>query len=632
VTVTGLTQDILTMRLNWIFAVWLLGVSLASAQTPPVIFFTDLTSGPNSHGENVGGFSGAYVTLYGNYFGSSQGSSKVTLNAANCLRVASWGGAWQWYQKIVVQLGPNCSSGNFVVTANGVVSNPIPFAVRSGHIYFVSPEGKDGNNGSFASPWKTIPHAVQTAGASAGNVIYVRNGVGQATDDGQGWRSALLLRSQWCKGTISMPNALLAYPGAIVTLGTTAGPDSAIRGTDSSGGGGACQGGWTFAGLQLRGTYMSIGLNGQSSTSPSSNWRIVGNDMTCPHGTGATACFEASFSSDLKAYGNNVHDTGEIGPPGASALYHGVYFSTDTNHVDFGWNTIANVRGCRGLQLHSTDGYGLYDYNIHDNVIHDTQCDGIVLATTNPSQGQVSVFNNLIYNAGKGPNNPEHTGAWNCIYLAAYTKKGPAGRGTIEVYGNTMYNCGSFASPPYRGSNNGVLNDGGSDPVKIHLQNNIIYQLNSSTPYFANGNPLPDGVYGENNVMYGIGKPPSNTYVTGTINGNPQFVNPGTDFHLSSAASPANGAGRNSSPLTTYDHDGVLRRSPPAVGAYEYAATPAAKNPTPTPIDSHVFEFRPARAGDFELGKRRTKNENKVPVVGMEYKEHAVPIKPRLQK
>jgi hypothetical protein len=568
-------------RLRWIFLTWPLIASLVSAQSAPVIFFSDLTSGPNSRGETVGAFSGSYVTLYGNFFGSSQGSSKVTLNGADCLRVVSWGTTWQWYQKIVVQLGFRCASGNFAVSVNGTGSNLIPFTVNNGRIYFVSTDGKDSNNGSFASPWKTIPHAVQTTGGGAGNVIYVRNGVRQDTDDGQGWRAALLLRAEWCKGRALQPNALVAYPGATVTIGTATGPDSGIRSTDSSGGGGACQGGWTFAGLQLHGTHMGIGLNGQSRTSPSSDWRVIGNDISCPNGDGPTACFEASHSSNLKMYGNYVHDVGRIGPPTASALYHGVYFSTDTNHVDFAWNVIANVRGCRGLQLHSTDGYDLYDYSIHDNTIHDTQCDGIVLATMNPEEGQISLFNNVIYNAGKGPNNPEHTGAWHCIYLAAYTNRGPAGRGTVEVYGNTMYNCGGFLTPPYRGSNGGVQNGGGKDPVKIHLQNNVIYQLNISAPYFDNENPVPDGIYGTNNVMYGIGKPPAGEHVTGTINSDPHFVNPGTDFHLS-APGPSNGAGSKVSPVAANDHDGIVRRSPSAVGAYEYSAT-AGDNKTSRP-------------------------------------------------
>lgn len=571
----------LIMRVIFFVLTLLLEASLASAQSAPVIFFSDLMSAPNSHGEKAGEFSGAYVTLYGNFFGLPQGSSRVALNGANCLRVVSWGTAWRWYQKIVVQLGPRCSSGDFVVTVSGVASNPLPFAVTNGHIYFVSPNGNDRRSGSFADPWKSIPHAVQTAGAGAGNVIYVRDGASQLVDDGQGWHAALLLRTEWCKGTASQPNALVSYPDASVTIGTATGPDTGIRSTGTTGGGGACPGGWTFAGLQLRGTFMAVDLNGQSRTSPSKNWRIVANDITCPNGNGATACLATSDSSDLKVYGNNIHDAGRIGPPAASALYHGVYFSTDTNHVDFGWNTIANVRGCRGLQLHSTDGYDLYDYSIHDNIIHDTQCDGIVLATTDPSKGQISVFNNVIYNAGTGPNNLEHTGAWHCIYLAAYTRRGPVGRGTVEVYGNTMYNCGSFAAPPYGNSNGGVRNAGGSDPVKVHLQNNILYQLNSSAPYFENENPLPDGIYGTNNIMYGIRRPYTSGQITGTRNSNPEFVNPGTDFHLKSENSPANGAGTKASPVAPSDHDGFRRSSQPAIGAYEYVAGAAGKSAGP---------------------------------------------------
>src|ERR1700746_1875851 len=69
-------------------ALLLAGASSVRAQSPPPrLFFTDLDSGPNSGGESVGGFAGAYVILYGNFFGSSQGSSTVTWNGLNCLRV-----------------------------------------------------------------------------------------------------------------------------------------------------------------------------------------------------------------------------------------------------------------------------------------------------------------------------------------------------------------------------------------------------------------------------------------------------------------------------------------------------------------------------------------------------------------
>ena len=94
--------------------------AVVKAQTPsPVIFFTDIQSGPATGGESVSGFAGAYITIYGNNFGASQGASTITLNGSSCGRVVSWGTAHFWYQKIVYQLGPTCTTGHFVITVNG---------------------------------------------------------------------------------------------------------------------------------------------------------------------------------------------------------------------------------------------------------------------------------------------------------------------------------------------------------------------------------------------------------------------------------------------------------------------------------------------------------------------------------
>jgi len=113
------------MRLKWLPLTLLLAVSFASAQqSAPALFFTDLTNGPNTGGETVSGFSGVYVTLYGNFFGTTQGTSTVTWNSQNCLHVVTWGTSWLWYQKIVVQLGFSCTagSGNFVVSLGYLVA------------------------------------------------------------------------------------------------------------------------------------------------------------------------------------------------------------------------------------------------------------------------------------------------------------------------------------------------------------------------------------------------------------------------------------------------------------------------------------------------------------------------------
>src|SRR6266581_7654888 len=143
------------------FLLLLAVVLTASGQTqPPHIFFTDLTSGPNTGGETVNGYSGAYVTIYGNFFGSSQGTSTVTWNSQNCLRVVQptgsytgWGSSHLWYQKIIVQLGSSCTPGvgNFVVTTPSGSSNDLSFTVRTlgtNRIYFAATSG--GNYSTIA--------------------------------------------------------------------------------------------------------------------------------------------------------------------------------------------------------------------------------------------------------------------------------------------------------------------------------------------------------------------------------------------------------------------------------------------------------------------------------------------------
>ncbi|MCG7383093.1 right-handed parallel beta-helix repeat-containing protein [Paenibacillus sp. ACRRY] len=58
------------------------------------------------------------------------------------------------------------------------ISNPVP-TNGSDHqeVYYISPEGDDGNNGSIQSPWKTMQHASDHA--TPGSTVYLREGVYQ---------------------------------------------------------------------------------------------------------------------------------------------------------------------------------------------------------------------------------------------------------------------------------------------------------------------------------------------------------------------------------------------------------------------------------------------------------------------
>jgi hypothetical protein len=521
-------------------SVVLCAVGLASAA--PRIFYTDLDSGPK----------GAIVTIVGKRFGPSAGpSSYVTVGAGRVAGYPCWSET-----KICVELGPAATTGPIVVTTPDGASNGVPFTVRAGRIFFVGASGKDSNSGSYKSPWKTLLKARDSM--KPGDITYALDGVSQTTDDGQGFNTCMLLRTG---GVPGMPVAIVAYPGATVTLGNNNGPASAIRSI-----GHAEAGNWVFAGLTMRGQNMTVNLAGAD------HWRFVDNDMSCPNGDEASACFSTQLTSDIKFYGNNVHDAGKLT---ASALYHGVYFSTDSNHVEVGWNTIANVHGCRGLQFHSSPlqgggpsdptGHNMYDLSVHDNLIHDTQCDGIIFATVDPSKGKVEAYNNVIYNAGKGPANPENSGNWACIYAAGGTNTGSPGGGVIEVYNNTMYNCGTFANPPYDSSRAGVMNGGHNPNLSIQVKNNIIY-LSGGVPYLIGPKT---GIHGYNNLFYGGGSSSGFPDVHNTVKQDPLFVNLSQhDFHLG-GGSPARHAGADVG--RGADRDGLPRDANTgfAIGAYQ---------------------------------------------------------------
>jgi hypothetical protein len=539
----------------------LIGPLSAHAQSaPPRIFFTDLISGPNSGGESVSGFSGAYVTIYGNFLGSSQGSSTVTLNGASCLRVVSWGTTYLQYQKIVVQLGSSCASGPFAVTTSAGASNTDQtFTVQSGHIYCVSNSGNDSSSGAFPSScWATIVKAKNTI--AAGDIAYIENGVSQTSQDA--FTACLSIQNNGSSGS---PMALVAYPGATVTVGGAGNSLTAIRVPNL----GLPASHWVIAGMTfLSGGTSAFSIGGVGST----DWRVIGNYISCPSGNGETGCFNASLASNIYFYGNEVTNTGVSG---ASKQYHSVYFTTDTNHVWCAWNAIHNNNTCREIQFHSsplcspscgsgdTTGFDQYDLHVHDNLIHDGICDGINFATVDPSKGTVEAYNNVIYSEGKGPDPPDGFANYACIYSPGYTNNGTSGSGAVLVSNNTLYDCGARGG--LNGGGNGAIGSiSTSNGLSMQLKDNIVYQ-NGSEPYLESGATSLAAC--DHNLWFGGGSAPSQC--SASVTSNPSFVSLGSDFHLQSG-SPAINAGVNTGVST--DKDGLSRPQGSAytLGAYEF--------------------------------------------------------------
>lgn len=568
----------------WLLAVLLFGgASALQAQTqPPALFFSDLESGANSGGENVNGAAGAYVTLYGNFFGSTQGSSTVTWNGLNCLRVVpptgaytGWGMAHLWYQEIIVQLNSTCTPGpgNFVVTTSGGTSNGIPFTVRSGNIYCVSKTGSDSNSGKFPSCWANPSHAFSSM--SAGDTTYWQGGV---TVTGGGGLGGL----DWgASGSAGNPVAMVSYPGATPQPGV-----NCSGGGCSNGIGIRCSVGFpsncqylTLAGLSIIGSGMAW-----ESQYTANNQRFVGNYFSCTGPPGAVGCFETSQTSQVKFLGNEVANIVSSGTTGKQ--YHGVYFSTDTNHVEMAWNSVHNNNSCRAVQIHSspvnlTTGYNQFDLSLHDNLIHDDPCDGILFATVDPSQGKVEAYNNVIYHVGLGPDPNDGEASYSCIRVAQYTNNGSPGTGTVEIYNNTLSDCGSHVGT--FGLSGTLSFQPGT--VGVNYRNNIAYQ--SSGEFFTNSGSAFSGLTltgSSNNIWFG-GNQAAPSWSSNNITVDPLLVNrAANNLHLQSG-SPALDAGITIASTNSYkgyqvwngrpmDRDGVTRAQGSGydIGAYEFFA------------------------------------------------------------
>jgi hypothetical protein len=565
-----------------------LGVSLsvsvrftfsATSSTTPTIFFTDLISGPNGGGESS---NGTYVTIYGNNFGLSP---TVTVGGGQAL-IKSAPSSYQWYQKMTIQLNSASRTGNIIITNANGSSNGVSFTIRSGSIYCVSTGGNDANPGTFSGGcWRTIPKARHSR--IAGDIVYLENGVTQTTLDD--YASAVWLGDSG-NGTSANPIAFVVYPGASVTIGANSGTFSnALRGNSIHGSNNY----FVIAGLNLIGPREAIELSPVLD-----GWRIVGNNMTCPNGSGQAACFHANTSTNVMFYGNNIHDIGSTAGL-IDKYYHAVYFTTNANHIDVGWNTIVpnpvgstTSGGCRAIQFYSTGGSDQFDLHVHDNLIHDAICDGINFATVNANAGTVEAYNNVVYHTGTGPDPGDGASNYSCVNVGSSSPK----TANVELYNNSFYDCGSRGN-----SNSGAL----SIYTGTRLRNNIVQQK-SGEPYLTSRNSVTPS--GSNNEWFGSGNGLSQT--TANINADPRFVSIVTpDLHLQSG-SPAINSGMGG--LVSNDKDGIPRPQGSAydIGAYEYlsgviftptpTATPTPSTssaPTPTPTPTKTPTPSPTTSG-----------------------------------
>lgn len=526
----------------------------------PRVYYLDLVSGPV----------GTILTIGGNNFGSSQLTSTVKVNGVSASTVYTWTNT-----KIQFAVPALATSGTVVVTVGGATSicenhdDGCSFTVRAGSIFYVSPTGSDTTGtGTFAAPWATIPHALPSV--VAGSILYIQNGYIMTAPDGTGWHAALLLSTGHGanQGTAANPIALVAYPGATVTIGSL---------TAQSGSGDTTQYGlrtdgttsyYTISGITLRGPACA------SSVTGGSGWRYINNDVRATD-TGSQQCGAADFENLTTSYtyGNNLHDSGSQNKQG-----HTVYFTTNTNSVFFGWNQIVNNLTCYDVQFHSSGGNDQFDIHVHDNYFTGNRCAGLNFATVDPSKGVVEAYNNVFFHVGNGPLPIDGDTDQACIYAAGILNAGTAPTGSVQIYNNTMYDCASIKSGVF-----GVVliaNQGSGTNIKYNFTNNIIVPTTAVGVYFAFDTTTSAQVTcSGGNLFFNGGATPSYCPV-GAINANPQFISTTTPNLNLQSSSPAIGAGI-SAHVPTYDYNGLTRPSPPSIGAYEFVG---AQQATGTPL------------------------------------------------
>jgi hypothetical protein len=204
------------------------------------------------------------------------------------------------------------------------------------------------------------------------------------------------------------------------------------------------------------------------------------------------------------------------------------------------------------------------------------------MASIDPNQGPVNVYNNIIHHVGT---KPASDGNGNTIYAGiSFPGYAPSAvGGTAYVYNNTIFDSASYLNSYAAGSACALFlgTNSGQTNFTVNFSNNIISQpayTNTSTvnPIIC-GDNVATMLTGTNNIIYSASSCVSGctTYseLTSTTVDNPLFTStttpgPWTNLELQST-STAIGAG-SASLYPTLDFNGVTRPYSPAIGALEY--------------------------------------------------------------
>lgn len=535
----------------------------------PLVLYTDVSSGPNSGGENG---QGAYLSIFGINFGNTGLGTTVTVTiggmAVNNYRYLGPSRGRADIGQITVQVGalgtPTPGTALPIrVTVGGVASNTDQtFTVNPGRMLFVSQSGNDATAvpGDITHPYRHVQNG--STGAfdviQPGDTIVMRGTplAGAITSDptaaGAAWidvYNGYFLRFINHNGTAatgasgSGPLALIAYPNEDVYIyeSYASGATGAIVGVDTT----AYTGGRyvTVADLRLEAGGAAGVVNQQIA---GQYWRVVNNELTASTGSTDSLNLAGGITGNGTGsfwVGNHVHNMNSASP----GEMHGIYIDGDGSY-QVAYNLIEQVPDGNGFQVYVDGTNGSTSANnvvFHHNMVHDTAKYGVNVA--DGSTNGFVYYDNVVYNS-----------AYGCLRFNTDTLVG------AKIYNNTFYNCSANAGY-------GVINNDWNLPANaLDMENNILY-ASAGGSYSGGSNGMSTG-HGTvtNNLFFNGGD--GDSWDSHPVSGNPLFVNAAQDdFHLGSG-SPAIGAGATAAAsVVTTDYD-LKPRSATSIdiGAYTH--------------------------------------------------------------
>jgi len=579
------------MRFKWMLLICLLVSSIVKAQqAPPVLFFSDLIFGPNT-GWNNGSSQGAAVTIWGENFGATRGSSYVTIGGAQATTYAEWDaiGPARGLERITfyIPTGASVGAGTISVTVNGVTSNTLPFTVdNTTPIYYIDVNtGNNSNNGrttstAFKDIWKFNPcspgdpHHSQNCNPSMDGqyIAYVRAGTYTTLDPDGG----AFVRVYGATGGPTKQKALIGYPGETPILSMASSSEVIYSANFSPYG---FNDYYTIAKLST-GTTTATGGNLFFDLVGNNN-RIIGNISSHQNAYAQAGVIHLNGSKYISIYGNLEDTDGQS----TDRMKHGIYAKTEllgmpqdashdiaTQHIDIGWNEFKDFFADGGwagvifLSKASDAGNYYTDYiYIHHNYFHGGNDVYSYVADGTNLNDHLYYYGNIF---------APHTQT-TCIYYNIGTQQ-------IMLFNNVFYQCGSSTLDYV---------DYTSHPT---FNNNIYWPVTGGSVFTLDDLSYNPVAISDHELFWNGTTPassPPSLIVTNPTNGNPQFTNAANnDFHIGST-SAARGVGNNlSSTVTTnslpwgnYDYDGVAYPASGAwdAGALQYATAAVVSRPNP---------------------------------------------------